>query len=164
MPTIQEPFWPLSPGHQLRLRQSECNWTHRRHGKNLKLSRLILVGHINEVNWPFSRSYWVFGYSIRCFLLSCPLKGSLVALNCEQNEDDDLLERVPTSEVVGRLISTYQRSEVAMWASSKVHESSNRVSTSTLFVSRSFVTFCKYNNPFGHQMARRAKTDLSVPR
>lgn len=106
-------------------------------------------------------SLWVLNSLL---LVELPTERLTRSTHCAQNEDDDLLERVPTSEVVERLISTYQGSEIAMWASSKVHESSNRVSTSTLFVSRSFVTFCKYNNPFGHQMARRAKTDLSVPR
>jgi hypothetical protein len=42
----------------------------------------------------------------------------------------------PTSEVEEMLISTYQGSEVAMWAS-------NRVSISTFSLNRSFVTFFK---------------------
>lgn len=91
-------------------------------------------------------SLWVINSLL---LVELPTERLTRSMHFEQNEDDDLLERVPTSEVVERLISTYQSSEVAMWASSKVHEASNRVSTSTLLLNRSFVTFFK-DNPLGH--------------
>lgn len=92
-------------------------------------------------------SLWVISSLL---LVELPTERLTRSMHCEQNEeDDDLLERVPTSEIVERLISTYQGSEVAMWASSKVHEASNRVSTSTLFLNKSFVTFFK-DNPLSH--------------